>query len=70
MQMIQSKLMSEESNCGRRSQGLNTEVALCEMLVQRKKVIERRDTTGVGTFLRKVTDLEVAHISHPGLMEI
>lgn len=70
MQMIQSKLMSEESSYGRRGQGLNKEVALCEIPVQRKKVIEGCDTTGVGTLMRKVTDLEVAHISHPGLMEI
>lgn len=49
---------------------LNKEVALSEILVQRKKVIEGHDTIGVGTLMRKVTDLEVTHFSHPGLMEI
>ena len=49
---------------------MKKEVALCEISVERKKIIEGCSTTEVGTLMRKVTDLEVAHISHPALMEI
>lgn len=48
---------------------MNKEVARYEILVQRKKVTEGPDT-GVGTLMKKVSDWEVGHISHPELKEI